>query len=130
MLGPLKLSTKSLNLSFDTNIVSLWCKIYPPDPKIHHKSTYAALCPPRPHRRYILWTAPYCALYVCSNYIMGLFQEVYREEIRPGSPCCRRQPSILNLRIIFVSPSIELIVQKNRNYLNYLYTILRAICVF
>ena len=45
MLGPLKLSTKSLNLSFDTHIVSLWCMIYPPDPKIHRKSTYAALCP-------------------------------------------------------------------------------------
>ena len=43
MLGPLKLSTKSLNLSFDTHIVSLWCMIYPPDPKIHRKSTYAAL---------------------------------------------------------------------------------------
>ena len=43
MLGPLKLSTKSLNLSFDTHIVSLWCMIGPPEPEIHRKSTYAAL---------------------------------------------------------------------------------------
>ena len=43
MLGPLKLSTKSLNLSSDIHIIWLWCMIWPPDPKIHRKSTYAAL---------------------------------------------------------------------------------------
>ena len=43
MLGPLKLSAKIIFLSFDTHIISLWCMIWPPDPKIHRKSTYAAL---------------------------------------------------------------------------------------
>ena len=33
MLGPPKLDTKSLNLSFDTHIVSLWSMICPQTPK-------------------------------------------------------------------------------------------------